>query len=71
MNGSASAGGDTDARPRQLAAKLEPGKAALIVLVRKSTPDNVLRRLGNHDGHVLQTSLSDADEARRRAAVGD
>jgi len=56
---------------RQLATKLEPGKAALIVLVRKSTPDKVLPRLGNHDGHVLQTSLSDADEARLRAAVGD
>jgi uncharacterized membrane protein len=39
--------------------------------VRKSTPDKVLPRLGNHDGHVLQTSLSDADEAKLRAAVGD
>jgi uncharacterized membrane protein len=56
---------------RQVADKLEPGKAALIVLVRKSTPDKVLPRLGNHDGHVLQTSLSDADEAKLRAAVGD
>ena len=43
----------------------------LIVLVRRSTPDKVLPRLGNHDGHVLQTSLSDADEAKLRAAVGD
>jgi uncharacterized membrane protein len=56
---------------RQLAGKLEPGRAALIVLVRRSTSDKVLPRLGNHDGHVLQTSLSEADEARVRAAVGD
>ena len=56
---------------RQLGDRLEPGKAALIVLVRNSTPDKVLPRLGNHDGHVLQTSLSDADEAKLRAAVGE
>jgi uncharacterized membrane protein len=41
------------------------------MLVRSATPDKVLPRLGNHDGHVLQTSLSDSDEARLRAAVGD
>jgi uncharacterized membrane protein len=56
---------------RQLGDKLQPGKAALVVLVRKSTPDKVLPRLGNHDGQVLQTSLSDDDEAKLRAAVGD
>ena len=55
---------------RSLGEKLQPGKAALIVLVRSATPDKVLPRLGNHDGKVLQTSLSDADEAKLRAAVG-
>jgi len=55
---------------RSLGDKLQPGKAALIVLVRSATPDKVLPRLGNHDGRVLQTSLSDADEAKLRAAVG-
>jgi uncharacterized membrane protein len=54
----------------KLGDKLQPGKAALIVLVRSATPDKVLPRLGNHDGHVLQTSLSDDQEAKLRAAVG-
>jgi uncharacterized membrane protein len=71
LGGSLSHGPINEDFMRQLAAKLDPGKAALIVLVRKSTPDKVLPRLGNHDGHVLQTSLSDADEAKLRAAVGD
>lgn len=70
MGGALSQGPINEDFMRQLAGKLEPGRAALIMLVRRSTPDKVLPRLGNHDGHVLQTSLSDADEARLRAAVG-
>ena len=70
MGGALSQGPINEDFMRQLAGKLEPGRAALIVLVRRSTPDKVLPRLGNHDGHVLQTSLSDADEARLRGAVG-
>jgi uncharacterized membrane protein len=71
LGGAMSEGPIDESFMKQLGDKLQPGNAALIVLVRRSTPDKVLPRLGNHHGHVLQTSLSDADEAKLRAAMGD
>ena len=52
-----------------LGAKLEPGNAALIVLVRKATPDKVLERIQPFGGHVLQTSLSSEQETRLADAL--
>ena len=51
---------------RNLGEKLQPGGAALIVLVRKVTPDKVLPEIQPYGGEVLQTSLDDASEARLR-----
>ena len=56
---------------KELGAKLPEDGAALIVLVRESTPDKVLPRISQHGGHVIQTSLSTEAEERLRHALGD
>ncbi len=53
----------------ELGAKLEEGGAAVILLIRKSTPDNVIPRIKEYGGHMLQTSLSDDHEESLRAAL--
>jgi uncharacterized membrane protein len=54
---------------KDLGQKLTPGGAALIVLVRKVTPDKVLPEIQQYGGDVIQTSLSDESEARLREAL--
>jgi uncharacterized membrane protein len=56
---------------KELGDKLEGGGAALIVLVRRSTPDKVLPRISEYGGHVLQTSLSQEAENSLREALGE
>jgi uncharacterized membrane protein len=51
---------------KNLGQKLTPGGAALIVLVRKVTPDKVLPEIQQYGGEVMQTSLDDDSEARLR-----
>ena len=47
------------------------GRAALLVLVRHSTPDKVLPEIQQYGGEVLQTSLSNEAEERLRDALGE
>ena len=54
---------------KELAGGLEPGSAAMIVLVRESTPDKVLPRISPYGGRVVHTSLSDDLEAQLREAL--
>ena len=54
---------------KELGGKLEPGSAALIVLVRKATPDKVLERIKPFGGQILQTSLSSEQETRLADAL--
>jgi uncharacterized membrane protein len=54
---------------RELGNKLPTGGAALIVLVRKVTPDKVLPEIQPYGGEVLQTSLDDASEERLREVL--
>ena len=56
---------------RDTASALPPGGSAVFVLLRKMTADKVLERLQSfhHRGRVLQTSLSQQDEDRLRAAL--
>jgi uncharacterized membrane protein len=54
---------------KELGAKLEPGAAALIVLVHRSTPDKVLPEIQKFGGEVLQTSLSDEQEQQLQEAL--
>ena len=54
---------------KDLASELTPGTAAMIVLVRESTPDKVLPRIQPFGGRIVHSSLSDEAEARLREAL--
>ena len=54
---------------KTLGEELAPGSAALIVLVRESTPDKVLPRISPFGGKVMHTSLSDEAETRLQEAL--
>ena len=51
---------------KNLGAQLQPGGAALIVLVQRSTPDKVLPEIAQFGGEVIQTSLDSETEDRLR-----
>src|SRR5512132_4286826 len=53
---------------KELGQALDPGKAAVIVLVRKVTVDKILPEI-KIPGTVIQTSLSNDDEQRLSAAL--
>ena len=55
---------------KEVGETIEPGNSALFLLVRDATPDKVLDRLQGFNPTVLQTSLSEEDEARLRDAFG-
>jgi len=61
--------GVDDSFLKELGAKLEPGMAAVIVLVRRSTPDKVLPEIQRYGGTVLQSSLDDDAETRLSEAL--
>jgi uncharacterized membrane protein len=54
---------------RTLGQRLPEGGAALIVLVRKVTPDKVLPEISQFGGDVIQTSLDDESENRLREVL--
>jgi uncharacterized membrane protein len=60
--------GVDDAFMKDLGEKLQPGGAALFVLVRDSTPDKVLPRISQYGGEVIHSSLSaEAEETLQEA----
>lgn len=61
--------GVNDKFMKDLGQRLQPGGAALIVLVRKVTPDKVLPQISEYGGDVMQTSLDDEAEARLREVL--
>jgi uncharacterized membrane protein len=61
--------GINDQFMKDLGTKLQPGGAALIVLVRKVTPDKVLPEISQYGGEVIQSSLDDEAEARLREVL--
>jgi uncharacterized membrane protein len=63
--------GVDDSFLKELGSKLEPGMAAVIVLVRRSTPDKVIPAVQQYGGTVLQSSLdNDAEERLQEALQG-
>ena len=54
---------------REIGERLQPGTAAVFLLVAKSTPDKLLPELARFGGHVMQTSLSDEAEQHLREAT--
>ena len=71
MAGALTDAGVDDEFMKELGSHLEGGKAALIVLVRQSTPDKVLPRISEYGGEVIQSSLSNEREEELRAALGE
>jgi len=61
--------GVDDSFLKELGEKLEPGMAAVIVLVHRSTRDKVLPEISRYGGTVLQSSLDDAAETRLSEAL--
>jgi uncharacterized membrane protein len=61
--------GINDRFMKDLGQKLTPGGAALIVLVRKVTPDKVLPEIASYGGEVIQTSLDNESEERLREVL--
>jgi uncharacterized membrane protein len=49
---------------------LKEGGAAIVVLVRQSTPDKVLPRISQFGGEVIQSSLDNETEAHLQDALG-
>jgi uncharacterized membrane protein len=54
---------------KELGEKLQPGGAAVFVLVRRSTPDKVLPRISQYGGEVMHSSLSEEAEETLREAL--
>ena len=54
---------------KDLGQKLQPGNAALFVLVRASTPDKVLPRISQYGGDVIHSSLSEEAEETLQEAL--
>ena len=56
---------------KEVGENIEPGHSALFLLVSDSTPDKVMDGLSDFNPKVYQTSLSEEDEAKLRAAFGE
>ena len=54
---------------KQVGESLDPGGAALFMLVIKATPDKVLEQMQKFGGEVYQTSLSNEDEEKLKKAL--
>ena len=66
--GALSDAGVDDKFLKELGGHLEPGKAAVIVLVRKVSADKIMPEI-KIPGKIIQTSLSNDDEDRLREAL--
>ena len=54
---------------KETAAAIQPGSAALFLLIRKVTTDKVLEGLKGEGGTIMKTSLDHTNEAALRAAL--
>ncbi len=55
---------------KEVGQTIEPGHSALFLLVRKAVPDKLHDELKKFKATVLQTSLSNEDEAKLRELFG-
>ncbi|KPK11023.1 MAG: hypothetical protein AMJ56_06860 [Anaerolineae bacterium SG8_19] len=55
---------------KEVGETIEPGHSALFLLVVKATRDKVLPELAKYNATILQTSLSEEDDAKLREAFG-
>jgi uncharacterized membrane protein len=70
LGGKMSDVGVNDNFMKELGAKLEPGKAALIALGSTDARDKLIERVKPYGGDVIQTSLGSEEEAQLKAALG-
>ena len=56
---------------KDVAGVLQPGQAALFMMVRTNASDRVIERLGEHGGQVLRTNLDTDAENHLRQAFDD
>src|SRR4051794_10438154 len=63
--------GVNDDLMKQIGAKTPPGGAVLIILGSSGAREKVIERVKPYGGDVIQTSLSQEDEERLRAALGE
>lgn len=63
--------GTNDKWMKETAVAIQPGTAALFVLVRKVTADKVLERLKGEGGTIMKTSLDHTKEAALQAALAE
>ena len=54
---------------KEVANALPAGGSAIFLLVVKATPDKVIAEMQKYGGHVVQTSLSEEDEAALKEAL--
>lgn len=69
ISGALTDAGINDKFMKEIAESLQPGNAALFLLVRKFTADKVLQDLEGVGGTVLRTSFNDEQETRLREAL--
>jgi uncharacterized membrane protein len=69
LGGALSDYGINDTFMKDLSASLQPGNAALFVLIKNMTADKVLREIQDAGGTVLKTSLDDTKERQLRDAL--
>jgi uncharacterized membrane protein len=55
---------------KEVGQTIEPGQAALFLMVAKITEDKVLPELAKYEPTVLRTNLSTEDEAKLKEAMG-
>src|SRR6188472_2497802 len=67
--GAASDYGIDDKFMKELGDKLQPGTAAIFVLVREATQDKVVPEISKYGGHVIQSSLSNEQETALQEAL--
>jgi len=69
LGGAVSDFGIDDSFMKQLAATIQPGNAALFVLIKNMTADKVLKEIKDAGGVVLKTSLDETKEKALRDAL--
>jgi uncharacterized membrane protein len=69
LGGALSDFGINDKFMKELAASIQPGNAALFVLIKRMTADKVLKEIKDAGGVVLKTSLDESKEQILRDAL--
>jgi uncharacterized membrane protein len=69
LSGALSDVGIDDNFMKELAETLQPGTAALCVLIRSMTEDRVVEEIRQFGGKLIKTNLSHEDESKLRAAL--